>query len=238
MRGLPEFGQIEEMATHYLREIRTIQPHGPYYLSGYCFGGNVAFEMARQLEAGGEQVALLALLDSAAANSSYQRLPWWRPDFHYRFAANTAYWLSDFAAQPARERFRFLRRKARLISRRLVNRVLGRVEPFNVEEAIDVSLFPEIELNLWRIHLASLARYRAGPYGGRLVLFRTRGHPFLCSFDPLFGWADLVRGGVEAVNLPGAHEGIFMEPHVRELSARFRTQLLRAQDQFPSTPSS
>jgi amino acid adenylation domain-containing protein len=238
MRGLPEFEQIEEMATHYLREIRTIQPHGPYYLSGYCFGGNVAYEMARQLEAGGEKVALLALLDSAAANSSYQRLPWWRPEFHYRFAANTAYWLSDFAAQPARERFRFLRRKARLISRRLVNRVLGRVEPFNVEEAIDVSIFPEIELNLWRIHLAALARYRAGPYGGRLVLFRTRGHPFLCSFDPLFGWSDLARGGVDAVNLPGAHEGIFMEPHVRELSARFRAQLIRAQDQFPPAPPS
>src|SRR5690606_7286479 len=85
--GLPEFDTIEEMAAHYVAEIRTVQPRGPYYLSGYCFGGNVAYEMARQLEAAGETVALLALLDSAASNSTYQRLPWWRPQFHARFFA-------------------------------------------------------------------------------------------------------------------------------------------------------
>lgn len=40
---------VEEMAAHYISEIRKVQPHGPYYIGGYCFGGIVAFEMAQQL---------------------------------------------------------------------------------------------------------------------------------------------------------------------------------------------
>lgn len=55
---------IEEMAAHYLGEIRTVQPKGPYLLGGFSFGGLVAYEMARQLQAQDEQVALLALFDT------------------------------------------------------------------------------------------------------------------------------------------------------------------------------
>ena len=49
------------MARFYLEEVRALQPHGPYYLGGYCFGGNVAYEMARQLRAQGERVAQILL---------------------------------------------------------------------------------------------------------------------------------------------------------------------------------
>ena len=44
--GLEEFDTIEDMAAHYIADLRARQPHGPYYLGGYCFGGNVAYEMA------------------------------------------------------------------------------------------------------------------------------------------------------------------------------------------------
>lgn len=238
MRGMPEFNRIEEMAAHYLREIRTIQPQGPYYLSGYCFGGNVVFEMVRQLEASGEKLALVALLDSAPANSSYQRLPWWRPDFYLRFAANTALWLRDFSSQPARDKLRYVRRKGRMLARRVTGRLLQRSDPCNVEEVIDASLFPELELTLWKTHLQALASYQPRPINGRLVLFRTRGHPFLCSFDPLFGWGPLARGGVEVVHLTGAHEGIFLEPHVRNLGRLFLARLTQIQSQHTIAPAS
>jgi thioesterase domain-containing protein len=55
---------VEAMATEYLNEIREIQPHGPYYLSGGCVGGVVAYELAQQLRAAGEEVATLVLIDS------------------------------------------------------------------------------------------------------------------------------------------------------------------------------
>ena len=63
---LPERGEesesIPERATQYIRQIRSLQPEGPYFLAGFCFGGLVAFEMAQQLHAEGQQVALLALV--------------------------------------------------------------------------------------------------------------------------------------------------------------------------------
>jgi len=66
----PCFTRIEEMAAHYIAEIKTIQPKGPYFFGGYSLGGIVAYEMAQQLRANGEPVGLLALLDTYAGNLS------------------------------------------------------------------------------------------------------------------------------------------------------------------------
>ena len=60
----PCFPSIEEMATHYIREIRALQPEGPYCVGGFSFGGLVAYEMAQQLRAEGQWVPLLALFDT------------------------------------------------------------------------------------------------------------------------------------------------------------------------------
>jgi amino acid adenylation domain-containing protein len=60
----PPHASVTEMAADYLREIRRIQPHGPYRIAGECVGGICAYEMACQLENAGEEVALLVLLDT------------------------------------------------------------------------------------------------------------------------------------------------------------------------------
>jgi thioesterase domain-containing protein/acyl carrier protein len=69
-RGLdgkaPPDTQIEAMAAHCIRGMKQVQPRGPYRLAGYCSGGAIAFEMARQLHAQSETVELLALCDSLA----------------------------------------------------------------------------------------------------------------------------------------------------------------------------
>ena len=52
------------MAEHYIKEMRTVQPEGPYFLGGFSAGGLVAYEMARQLHEAGERVPFLALFDS------------------------------------------------------------------------------------------------------------------------------------------------------------------------------
>ncbi|MGB8832599.1 MAG: amino acid adenylation domain-containing protein [Candidatus Sulfotelmatobacter sp.] len=59
---------IEEMAAHYLNEIRTVQPEGPYHLGGFSLGGLVAYEMACQLLSRGEEVGLVVLFDTYASN--------------------------------------------------------------------------------------------------------------------------------------------------------------------------
>jgi len=65
-RVLPE--RIEDLAAHYVDEMRRVQPEGPYRLMGLCIGGHIAYEMALRLLAAGEQVALLALFDALGPN--------------------------------------------------------------------------------------------------------------------------------------------------------------------------
>lgn len=55
---------IETLAANYIEAIRTVQPHGPYHLGGFCMGGIIAYEMARQLEAAGQEVGRVALISS------------------------------------------------------------------------------------------------------------------------------------------------------------------------------
>ncbi|KAG0009864.1 hypothetical protein BGZ81_003097, partial [Podila clonocystis] len=61
---------VEEMALDYIDHIRKIQPHGPYHLLGWSFGGTVAHSIAVELEKQGEKVPLLAIMDSTVDHSS------------------------------------------------------------------------------------------------------------------------------------------------------------------------
>jgi amino acid adenylation domain-containing protein len=66
---------VTEMAAEYLAEVRRIQPHGPYRLLGWSFGGVVAHAMATALQAAGERVELLALMDSYPVPAAAANLP-------------------------------------------------------------------------------------------------------------------------------------------------------------------
>ena len=57
--------RIAEMAAHYIDKMRSVQPHGPYFVGGMCAGGVIAFEVALQLQAMGEKVGMVALIDAA-----------------------------------------------------------------------------------------------------------------------------------------------------------------------------
>jgi amino acid adenylation domain-containing protein len=79
-RGLnPKYSghtSIEEMAAHYLHEIRTVQPAGPYHLGGFSLGGLVAYEMACQLLSHGKEVGLVVLFDTYASNPKPLKESW------------------------------------------------------------------------------------------------------------------------------------------------------------------
>jgi acetoacetyl-CoA synthetase len=67
---------VEAMAAEYLREVKTRQPDGPYYLCGYSFGGLVAFEMARRLRVSGDEVALVGLFDTTMSPLRWPLRSW------------------------------------------------------------------------------------------------------------------------------------------------------------------
>ena len=227
--GAEEFKCIEDMASFYIEQLRLVQKEGPYYLGGYCFGGNVAYEMARQLEKKGEEVALVALLDAAPSNGSYERMKWHDPAYAIKFAVNLRHWLGDFARAKPEDRREFVFRKARAIGRKISRKLMpgarGKV-PVDLEEIIDLTKFPQHELKLWQIHLDALVKHVSQPYNGRVTLFRTRGQPLFCSLDDDFGWGELAKGGVDIRIIPGSHESIFMEPAVKSLADELKTCLV------------
>jgi thioesterase domain-containing protein/acyl carrier protein len=232
--GQEEIQQLEDMAAFYLQVVRSHQPEGPYYLGGYCFGGNVAYEMARQLQAEGGQIALLALLDSAPANIGYETVLWWRPEFIGLFARNSYYWLRDFQSVKPRDRWRFMARKLRTFGRKMARYVRPSSDGSSVdlEEVIDPSHFPEHELELWKIHLRALAEHVQRPYTGHVTLFRTRGHPIFSSFAKDLRWGSVAAGGVSVKLIPGSHENIFMEPHVQALAQSLTVSLSETRERI------
>ena len=67
-----QYTTIEDIAAHYLSEIRTVQPKGPYFIGGYCIGGLISLEMAQQLKKQNEEVALLAVLEPSPLRTCRQ----------------------------------------------------------------------------------------------------------------------------------------------------------------------
>ncbi len=76
VRALPAAPSIEEMAAEHLRTIRAVRPHGPYVIGGFCIGGLVAYELARQIEASGDSVEMLLVIDASADDRTLRGLQW------------------------------------------------------------------------------------------------------------------------------------------------------------------
>lgn len=231
LEGLPEYETIEELATHYVEDLRARQPKGPYRIGGYCFGGIVAYEMARQLEAAGETVGVLALINCSPPNTAYDRIPE-NPSWGWRmkFLRNVGYWLGCFIFRwtPA-ERLEFARWKWRILRKRIPvgggnAEALGIID---VDEMVNLDAYSDEQRRLWQTHVNALRRYQPKQYGGRVTLLRTCGHPLRCSFDEHYGWGQLAGGGVNVLVVPGGHGNILDEPHVQKVARALEQELTR-----------
>ncbi len=232
MQGGEEFGCLEEMARQYVDELRSLQPEGPYHLGGYCFGGNIAWEMARQLWEQHQPVAFLALFEASPIKGGFERPRWWRPRFAFDFTLNLGHWLRYLMSLEASARRSLLRRKMQSAFRKLVwraRRPADGARPIDLDSIVDASQIPESERRLWHAHLRIIEDHVSAPYPGHVHLFRTHRQPLWCSFDPTYGWRELAGGGVTLRFIPGAHENIFMEPHVRHTAEELRQALKQAQ---------
>ncbi|MEZ4309585.1 MAG: thioesterase domain-containing protein [Polyangiaceae bacterium] len=228
---------VEDMATHYLDEIREAFPRGPYYLAGASFGGKVAYEMARRLRESGETVALLAMFDSWGPD--YPRLRDDVSDLGRR--ARAAYlrvqhhagalWLLDDTSQ----RMAYVRQKLHwgyMESLDSVGRAAVAVARWTyVKRGREGSIPRDLRESPGFIKEASLA-YEPLPYDGDVVLFRSLVQPPGAVRDDWLGWRDLVRGELIVIEVPGMHAAMVVEPRVRFLVAELRPILEAAQARY------
>jgi hypothetical protein len=183
-------------------------------------------------------VAFLGLINAGPPNSSYNRISW-TPLFALKFLRNLCYWPGYVLGWTAEQRRSFFQWKARLIKKkitRLFSVVSDSSSRVDVETLVDLSMYPEEQRALWEIHIRALMKYMPKPYPGGITLFRSRGHQFLCSFDPKYGWGELVRGGVLVKVVAGPHDSILEEPYVQTLAEELRKcldKVHRADGSFP-----
>lgn len=224
------FHRIEEMAAHYVERLVEFHPTGPYLLGGFCFGGNVAYEMARQLVAMGRPVGLLVLLESAApcsgSASGLRQAGGALPVLNHLRS-----WLVEFIHQSPGEMLHRIRRKRKLLGKQIARTfsLSKRSEsPAELEDVIDMAGYPAAYVKYAKAHWRALTQYTPGKYPGRITLFRARKQP-LSRFDPTLGWGDLAAGGVTVNVIPGSHEKMLEEPNVHILATELKACLVELQ---------
>ena len=204
----PPLTHVEEMATRYLKEIRALQPEGPYYLLGASFGGLVAFEMAQQLDAQGQKTAMLALLDTyCPLRSVKQRM---RGHLAHLIERGPSTYAADlFGAVGRRFRRTFLRQRAEA-----ENGAVATVLP--TEEDFQDPLVRTVEANL-EAGRTYMPRNRI--YRGRLHFFYAEDLGGAPAYeDNRLRWAEIARDGFELHRMPGTHLTMREEPRVAILA--------------------
>jgi thioesterase domain-containing protein len=197
-----EAGSIEEMAERYLRHVREVQPEGPYLLGGWSLGGTVAFEMARQLEASGETVERVILIDSYAPGERWNE-PLGERELVASFAIDLAR-LLGIGGLPIPESFEALVTTAEETG--LLPPGFGRAEL-------------ERRFALFAASYRAVASYWGGPCSAPLLLLRAA-EP--AGGEPDRGWEPVAGQPVEAHELPGDHYTLLQEPTVESLAGLLR----------------
>jgi len=222
----PLLTRIEDMAALYINEMRTVQPRGPYFLGGYCMGGTVALEMAQQLRAQGEQVALLAFFDTCNwSNIRPQSLV----DHLYFHLQKVVFHWRNFSLLNWGDKRKFLGEKFQTLNSRSIvwlGMLLGRMMG-------DRSNNQSVLLaRLWRINEDAALGYIPRGYAGRITDFRPL-RQYARYLAPGPTWQDLTADGVDCFVLPVYPAGMLGEPFVRDLAARLRKCIDRALDARP-----
>ncbi|MEI7941245.1 MAG: alpha/beta fold hydrolase, partial [Verrucomicrobiota bacterium] len=219
---------VEEMAAHYVKEIVSFQPEGPFYLAGYSMGGVIAFEVAQQLQRLGRRVALLALLDSGPigatpwvfyglSQASYLRN---RCRFHLRH-----WWELPWSVRLSYLRGRWASLRYYLD--------LNRSKPPSVTAPPQKDSQPPQVPGFGDYYYAVASAYRFRPYPGSADVF--------VSDDANPGWRwywrYLARGGVSFHQVPGRHLELITPDYTPALAKSLAAVLHRAQAEARATQS-
>lgn len=202
---------LEEMGRHYSREIRKLQPQGPYLLGGASFGGALAYDIAQHLVAGGQDVGLVFLLDTG----SPEGLPKVEIEdaevleYLLRLAANIPDSREDLKQLLPDEQIRYFLERGKK-----ANKLFPAVSMADAQQILQQS----------RTNLRAMSNYKPRPFPGRLVLFQAseRDARFDMSDAP---WPRLALGGGAVYSVPGNHITMNFMPHVQVLGDKL-SQLL------------
>jgi thioesterase domain-containing protein len=198
---------LEDLATHYIDEMRAVQAHGPYYLIGHSAGGVVAYEMAQQLSAAGESIAFLGLLDTYAPMAATRGGTLTFGGIVKNVLSTPLKRLFQYGVSFTRDR-------------------ITRFEPIR-----RMMMRAEVIPTMLRLRLISdfISNYKPKPYAGRMDFFKSMRPPLMIRHAPPppleLGWTDLAAGGLAIHEIDGDHMEIVKEPLAAVTAARIQSCL-------------
>jgi thioesterase domain-containing protein len=219
------FERIEDLAAHHVEAVRTAQPHGPYLVGGWSAGGAIAFEMAQQLRRAGEEVLLVALLDTYSPKSGellddVRMLLWQAVRYQVPVTLDE---LTPYAT--------YEERVDHLIARARAAGIL----PPEVDE-VQAQRMVATELRILR----AILNYRPAVLDARLVYFRClEGADIGADYEELFphvnqldhpaAWRELSTEPMAVYDVPGEHAAMMEEPNVNVLAEHLAAVLAQVE---------
>ncbi|MDB6059093.1 MAG: Amino acid adenylation, partial [Verrucomicrobiales bacterium] len=211
--------QLPAMAAYYVRLLREFQPTGPYYLSGWCYGGIIAVEMAHQLRAAGQEVAFLGLIETPAPPPEKDVARFYLRRIDCLLKMNPIHW------------FRYLRAKVRYYSgvKEANEQRFRRVEKVDPKDGSVEEHNKHLERleHVYGVNDRALKFYRSKRYAGKVTLFNAEQQDPALIRDPMYGWRGLASD-VEMYVIGGDHDTILADPQVRQLARKMTECIARA----------
>ncbi len=232
MRGVTDKSEtahddVGAMAREYLREIRSLQPNGPYRLCGASFGGLVAYEAARQLREAGETVSMLALIDTYAPGygtersdpAVFQRLKRLLGKLKFNI-----FYVRELPTNRKRIAYVAGRMKGQVTKAR--RRLIWRANKIAIDynKATGKELPNDMLRNVKAIKHAE-RNYRPSPFDGRIILFRALFRPENIEFDHYLGWREHTESEFVIEDVRGNHNTAIAYPFVAEFASKFKVHL-------------
>ena len=217
--------RIADMAAHYIKEMREIQPTGPYFIGGRSMGGTIAFEMACQLKEMGEQVGLLALLDTYPAG--YLKLLPEADSLHSRMdrlANRISCHYKNLLGLSLAEQPRYLAEKLRFAPVRIKTFLWRRL--YRLHQKLGRPL-PRVLRDVNEFNSMAAHEYVPRVFEGQVTLFWASSD-LRASFDLVAGWR-VLADGIDVHEIAGSHLNLIKEPYVTELAMKLQSCLETAQ---------
>jgi thioesterase domain-containing protein len=222
-QNLEQFKDFQKTASCLVAALREFQPHGPYALAGFSYGGMMAFEVACLLHEMGEKVDLLAVIDTGPGRRGLD--PRWNDRWGSisEIAVNLPSWIREESRTFSASQFaRRSVRKLRQFFRFFASKGLAQKE---LDDVFDLGRIPLQNRELAHALFNGFRDHIPRPYSGKLTLFRGQTGPLLRGRSRDLGWNRFVSN-LDIRHIPGNHETILHPPHVNEL-ARQLSELMK-----------
>jgi aspartate racemase len=209
--------EYEERGRSYVEILRAFQPEGPYLLGGMCEGALIAFVMTRQLEAAGQKVAFLGMMDAWPEENTRRRLVNVVSKYYQK--------LSDFLAMTRPKKQKFITQNLARLGARLRPRPPSGAASAARDEVVRAAAFAATTQALWDERVFPGPGFVPPQVDAPITVFRVKKQPPWRIKDERLGWGDRTRGGVDLHHVDGVHADFMRPPHVAVLARELNIAL-------------